>query len=71
MSSYISRNPEILGGTPCFSGTRVPIKNMFDYLESASSLSEFIEQFPTVSLEAAVGVLEEAKLSLLKDAAAA
>jgi uncharacterized protein (DUF433 family) len=71
MGSYISRNPDILGGVPCFAGTRVPIKNLFDYLESKFSLNEFLEQFPSVSMEAAVGVLEEAKHSLLKDAAPA
>jgi uncharacterized protein (DUF433 family) len=71
MSSYISRNPEILGGVPCFVGTRVPIKNLFDYLESACSFDEFLKDFPTVSSEAAVGVLVEARHSLLRDEAAA
>lgn len=71
MKSYVNRNPEILGGTACFAGTRVPIKNLFDYLESASSLEEFLEDFPTVSHEAAVGVLVEARETLLRDEAAA
>lgn len=71
MSSYVSRDPEIMGGEPCFVGTRVPIQTLFDYLESAFPLSEFLKQFPSVSSEAAVGVLEEAKLSLLKGLAAA
>lgn len=71
MSSYVSRDPEIMGGVPCFAGTRVPIQSLFDYLESAFSLNEFLNQFPSVSLEAAVGLLEEAKHSLLKDEAAA
>jgi uncharacterized protein (DUF433 family) len=71
MSHQISRNPEIMGGTPCFTGTRVPIQNLFDYLESTSSLDEFLTDFPTISMEAAVAVLEEAKRSLLGNAAAA
>jgi uncharacterized protein (DUF433 family) len=71
MSRYISRNPEILGGAPCFVGTRVPVKNLFDYLESAYPLDEFLRQFPSVSAEAAVGVLEDAKHILLNDAAIA
>jgi uncharacterized protein (DUF433 family) len=71
MSRHITRNPEIMSGTPCFNGTRVPIQTLFDYLEYASSLDEFLADFPTVSREAAVAVLEEAKCSLLNDAAAA
>lgn len=70
MSSLISRNAEIMGGVPCFAGTRVPVQTMFDYLES-SSLDEFLTDFPTVSFVTAVEVLEEAKCRLLKDAAAA
>lgn len=71
MANPVSSNPEVMGGTPCFAGTRVPIKNLFDYLEDACSLDEFLEQFPTVSKESAVAVLEEAQRCLLKDAAAA
>jgi uncharacterized protein (DUF433 family) len=71
MNRYISRNLEIMGGTPCFTGTRVPIQTLFDYLESASSLDDFRKDFPSVSLDAAVAVLEAAKRSLLSDAAAA
>lgn len=72
MSRYIIRNAEIMGGAPCFAGTRVPIQNLFDYIESAaSSLDDFLRDFPTVSRDAAVAVLEEAKRSLLSDAAAA
>jgi uncharacterized protein (DUF433 family) len=70
MCSHISRNVEIMGGVPCFTGTRVPIQNLFDYLESASSLDDFLKDFPTVSLDAAVAVLEDAKRSLLDNAAA-
>ena len=72
MSGYIIRDAEIMGGEPCFAGTRVPIQNLFDYLESAaSSLDDFLKDFPTVSRQAAVAVLEEAKRSLLDDATAA
>ena len=57
-------NPEVLSGTPCFRGTRVPFKNLIDYLEGGHSLGEFLGQFPTVTREMAVQALEEAKESL-------
>ena len=63
MSQYISRNAEIMGGVPCFAGTRVPIQNLFDYLGSDSSLDEFLTDFPTVTREAALAVLDEAQAS--------
>lgn len=58
-------DPEVLNGTPCFRGTRVPFKNLIDYLEGGHSLGDFLRQFPTVSREQAVQSLEEAKESLL------
>jgi uncharacterized protein (DUF433 family) len=58
-------DPEIMNGTPCFRGTRVPFKNLIDYLEVGHSLCEFLEQFPTVTREMAIQALEEAKESLL------
>ena len=58
-------DPEVMNGTPCFRGTRVPFKNLMDYLEGGHSLGEFLAQFPTVTREMAVGALEEAKDSLL------
>lgn len=61
----IIRNPDILGGTPVFRGTRVPIRALFDYLEGGETLEDFLEGFPTVSREAAVTALEEAKQLLL------
>jgi uncharacterized protein (DUF433 family) len=61
----IVADPEIMNGTPCFRGTRVPFKNLIDYLEAGHSLDEFLRQFPTVSREAAIQALEEAKESLL------
>ena len=56
---------EIMNGIPCFEGTRVPFKNLMDYLEDGHSLGEFLHQFPTVSREKAIQALEEAKESLL------
>ena len=58
-------DPGIMNGTPCFRGTRVPFKNLMDYLESGHSLGEFLEQFPSITREVAVRALEEAKESLL------
>lgn len=58
-------DPEIMNGTPCFRGTRVPFKNLIDYLEGGHPLSEFLRQFPAVTHEMAVRALEEAKESLL------
>jgi uncharacterized protein (DUF433 family) len=63
--NVIVRNPDILGGTPVFRGTRVPIQTLFDYLEGGESLEAFLEGFPTVTRESAVTALEEAKDLLL------
>lgn len=65
MDSVIVRDPEILGGTPCFRGTRVPFKNLLDYIETGETLDEFLEDFPSVTREMAVESLETAKDSLL------
>jgi uncharacterized protein (DUF433 family) len=56
----IHSDPEILGGTPVFVGTRVPLKNLIDYLEGGYSLDEFVDAFPTVTREQAVAALEAA-----------
>lgn len=61
----IVSNAEIMNGTPCFRGTRVPFKNLIDYLEGGHSLGAFLQQFPTVTREMAIQALEEAKDSLL------
>lgn len=55
----IVANPEIMSGTPCFRGTRVPLKNLIDFLEGGHSLDEFLRQFPTVTREMAVQALND------------
>jgi uncharacterized protein (DUF433 family) len=69
--SLVSRDSEIMSGALCFTGTRVPVKNLFDYLEGGSSLEEFLEDFPTIPRERAVAVLEAAHAGLSADAPAA
>jgi uncharacterized protein (DUF433 family) len=54
----VKRDPEIMSGALCFNGTRIPVKNLFDYLEGASSLEGFLDDFPSVSRERAIAVLE-------------
>lgn len=61
----IQRSDNILGGTPVFAGTRVPVKSLFDYLEEGETLNEFLDDFPAVSKEQAVRVLEKMKEALL------
>ena len=61
----IQTNPEVLGGTPVFSGTRVPVQNLFDCLEAGDTLDAFLDEFPSVSREQAVAVLEAARASLV------
>lgn len=60
-NGIIVRDPNILGGTPVFSGTRVPFQALLDYLEGGQTLDEFVEDFPTVKREAAISALEHAK----------
>lgn len=66
----VSRDPEIMSGALCFTGTRVPVQDLFDYLEGNSSLGESLEDFPSVSRESAIAVLESAKGGLFADATA-
>jgi uncharacterized protein (DUF433 family) len=68
-SDLITVNPEILGGTPVFRGTRVPVKTLFEYLENNYSLDEFVECFPSVTREMARRVLERSESALLSPAA--
>ena len=64
-ASAVHSDPDIMGGTPVFVGTRVPFQTLLDYLEAGDPLSEFLEDFPTVSREQAVAALEQAKDALL------
>ena len=61
----ILKDPDILGGTPVFRGTRVPFQALLDYLEGGQNLDEFIDDFPTVTREAAISALELAKSVLV------
>ena len=61
----VASEPEIMSGTPVFTGTRVPFQTLLDYLEAGQPLSEFLEDFPTVSKEHAIAALEQAKEALL------
>ena len=61
-------DPHIQSGSPVFAGTRVPIQNLFDYLEEGDSLEVFLDQFPTVGRKAAIAVLEQAREALVRDA---
>jgi len=63
----ISISPDVLSGTPVFKGTRVPIKNLFDYIESGETLEEFLVAFPSVSKDQALKVLEMAEHVLTSD----
>ncbi len=67
----IHTDPEILGGTPVFVGTRVPFQALLDYLEGGHTLDEFLDDFPTVSRALAVTALEQARDRLVADARAA
>lgn len=70
-SSVVHSDPDILGGTPVFVGTRVPVQALIDYIEGGHSLEKFLDDFPTVSRNIAVVAIEQAKVHLLADARAA
>ena len=65
IKDLVEVDPEKMSGTPVFTGTRVPINHLFDYLEGGDTIDEFLDQFPTVSREQVLGVLELSKESLL------
>jgi uncharacterized protein (DUF433 family) len=65
-NGIIHSDPEIMGGTPVFVGTRVPLQNLIDYLEGGESVDDFLKAFPTVKKEQAVAVIEAGKLTLLE-----
>lgn len=69
-SSVVHSDPDILGGTPVFVGTRVPVQALIDYIEGGHALEKFLDDFPTVSRALAVAALEQAKAHLLADARA-
>ena len=69
-SDLIMVDPDILGGTPVFKGTRVPVKTLFEYLENNYPLEEFLEYFPSDTREMACRVLERSEKALLSSAAA-
>ena len=70
-NSVVRSDPEILGGTPVFVGTRVPVQALIDYIEGSRSLNEFLDDFPTVTRDVAIAALEQAKAHLIADARAA
>ena len=65
-TSLINRSEDILGGTPVCTGTRVPVQTLFDYIEGGDSLDEFLDDFPAVSREHAIKVLEKMKEAFLR-----
>lgn len=66
--TIVHSDPAILGGTPVFVGTRVPLKNLIDYLAAGDSLDDFLDDFPSVTREQAVAALEVARDILIADA---
>jgi uncharacterized protein (DUF433 family) len=65
VNEVIARDPDMLGGTPVFRGTRVPLQALLDYLEGGQTLTEFLDDFPTVTREAAISALEQGKQLLV------
>lgn len=68
-NQIVSSSKDIMGGTPVFTGTRVPIQTLMDYLKAGDSIDEFLEGFPTVSREQVVAFLDEAERQMEKKAA--
>ena len=66
LKGVVHSDPQILGGTPVFVGTRVPLQNLIDYLEGGESVADFLEAFPTVTREQAIAVIEAGKLKMLE-----
>lgn len=64
-TSVVKIDPEIMSGTPCFAGTRVPVRTLIDYIEGGETLDEFLDGFPSVSREQAIAYLEEASERML------
>lgn len=70
MDVIVTANPSVMHGTPCFAGTRVAVRTLFDHLEAGYTIGQFLEQFPTVSREQVVGLLEQMNRQVEKAAAA-
>ena len=68
LNGIIHADPEILGGTPVFVGTRVPVRSLFDHLEAGDSIDDFLEGFPSVRREQVIAVLEGFRKELLQPA---
>ena len=66
LRGVIHRDPEIMGGTPVFTGTRVPLQNLIDYLEGGESIEDFLDGFPSVKREQVIAVIEAGKLTMLE-----
>ncbi len=66
MQAVVSRDPDIMGGTPVFAGTRVPVQTLLDYLEAGDSIDDFLQGFPTVTRPQVIAFLEEAKDRLVE-----
>ena len=62
----ITSSPDVMGGTPVFAGTRVPVQTLLDYLKAGESIDDFLEGFPTVSREQVIAFLEEAEEQIIK-----
>ena len=66
LKGVIHSDPEIMGGTPVFTGTRVPLQNLIDYLEGGESIEDFLDGFPSVKREQVIAVIEAAKFKMLE-----
>lgn len=67
MGSVISSSSEVLGGTPVFAGTRIPVQTFIEYLEGGATIDDFLQGFPTVTRDQVIAFLEEAKTRMLTD----
>jgi len=67
-TSIISRSPDVMGGSPVFQGTRVPVQTLLDYLEGGETIDDFLEGFPSVKREQVIAFLEEAKARMIEAA---
>jgi len=67
-STVVTSSPDVMGGTPVFAGTRVPVENLLDYLEGGESIDDFLEGFPSVTREQVIAFLEETRVRVLAEA---